>query len=124
MQVQPHLPQLIFSVLVVVEEVERPVEEVEEVPENLDKDLLLCLMQHLQSLWDLVEEVRHKEEAQVFLDLRVLMLLVEAVEELLVADLLVQEVVVVADMLALVAQVNLIMVEAGMMAEVHQTEYF
>jgi hypothetical protein len=124
MQVQPHLPQLIFSVLVVVEEVERPVEEVEEVPENLDKDLLLCLMQHLQSLWDLVEEVRHKEEAQVFLDLRVLMLLVEAVEELLVADLLVQEVVVVVDTVAVVAQVNLIMVEAGMMAEVHQTEYF
>jgi hypothetical protein len=48
MQVQPHLPQLIFSVLVVVEEVERPEEEVAEVPENLDKDLLLCLMEHLQ----------------------------------------------------------------------------
>jgi hypothetical protein len=48
MQVQPHLPQLIFSVLVVEEEVERPEEEVVEVPENLDKDLLLCLMEHLQ----------------------------------------------------------------------------
>jgi hypothetical protein len=73
-----------------------------------------------------VGEVRHKEEAQVFLDLRVLMLLVEAVEELLVAEVLVQEVVVVADMLGgiMVAQVNLIMVEAGMMAEIYQTEYF
>ena len=70
--------------------------------------------------------MRHKEEAQVFLDLRVLMLLVEDVEELLVAEVLVQEVVVVADMLGgiMVAQVNLIMVEAGMMVEIHQTEYF
>jgi hypothetical protein len=40
---------LIFSVLVVVEEGEGTVEEGEEVPENLDKDLLLYLMEHLQS---------------------------------------------------------------------------
>jgi hypothetical protein len=72
-----------------------------------------------------VEEVRRKEETQVFPDFQMFLLLVEAVEELLVADLLVQEVVVVADtVMAVVAQVNLIMVEAGMMAEVHQTEYF
>ena len=72
-----------------------------------------------------MEEVRRKEETQVFLDFQMFLLLVEAVEELLVADLLVQEVVVVADtVMAVVAQVNLIMVEAGMMAEIHQTEYF
>jgi hypothetical protein len=72
-----------------------------------------------------VEEVRRKEETQVFLDFQMFLLLVEAVEELLVADLLVQEVVVVADtVMAAAAQVNLIMAEAGMMAEVYQTEYF
>jgi hypothetical protein len=52
------------------------------------------------------------------------LLLVEAVEELLVPDLLVLAVAAAADMLGVLHLVDFNLAEADSMAEVQQTEYF